>query len=63
MKLFTSERFWGLVTVSALQVLKILNVVDGATADAIIEVAQGLMLGIIAIRTIDRASDKNSFRD
>ncbi len=61
MKLFTSERFWGLIAVSALQVLKILNVVDGPTADAIIEVAQGLMLGIIAIRTVDRASDK--YRD
>lgn len=56
--IFSSSRFWLLVVVAALQVAVVLKVIDGNQAESLVQIAQTLIVGIVAVRTIDRQGDK-----
>ena len=50
----TSNRFWALVIVAVLGVLKAENILDGAIVDPLIALA----LAFVGVRTVDRVADK-----
>lgn len=56
--IFGSIRFWQLAVIAILQILVILNVLDGAQAEAIVRIIQGLIGGSVVIGTIDSTAVK-----
>jgi len=57
MSLFQSPRFWGLVLVGVLQALVLFKVINDLQGEGLIQIVQAIILGAVAIRTVDRASE------
>lgn len=56
--LLSSPRFIGLVIVGFLQALVVFNVITGVQAESLIQIVQSIILGAVAIRTLDRNAEK-----
>jgi len=57
LKLFQSPRFWGLIAVGILQALVLFNVIDSVQGEGLTSIVQAIIVGAVAIRTIDKASE------
>lgn len=53
-EIYKSPRFWLLVITAILQGLVVVNVIEGAQAEGLVQIVQALLLGVVGIRTIDR---------
>lgn len=51
-----SNRFWVMIGICVLSILKVYGVIESGIADALI----GLGLGFIGVRTVDRFAEKAS---
>lgn len=56
--IFSSVRFWLIVLIAALQIAVVLKWIDGTQAESIVQIIQGVLASIIAVRTVDRTGDK-----
>jgi hypothetical protein len=56
--LLSSPRFIGLVLIGALQALVLFNVITGVQGEGLTQIIQSVILGAVAIKTVDRASEK-----
>lgn len=57
---FTSVRFLQLVVVATLQVLVVFNVIDSSQGEALTQIIQTLLLGSVAIGTLDSVAQKSA---
>lgn len=58
--ILTSPRFWLLLVTALLQVLVIVKIIDTDQGQQLIQTLQVFILGIVAIRTIDKQAENKS---
>ena len=55
--IFTSPRFWLIITIALLQALAVFNVLGGEQVDQLINIISVALGGIVTVRTVDKVGE------
>lgn len=58
--IYTSPRFWLIIVIATLQSLVVFQVINGVQQEALVQIIQAVIAGIVTVRTVDKVGESKT---